>query len=94
MADGVLFIDAEDKVALVNAAGRALRNLTGGAGRPLRDCHPKASHSMLDRVMALPPERRRRRAGALDHQGAGGALRDDLRAREGPGRRVPRARSW
>jgi signal transduction histidine kinase len=52
MPDGVLFIDAEDRVALVNAAGRVLRNLSGGAGRPLRDCHPKASHSMLDRVMA------------------------------------------
>ncbi len=51
MADGVLFIDADDHVALVNKAGRVLRNLTGGPGRPLRDCHPKASHSMLDRVM-------------------------------------------
>jgi signal transduction histidine kinase len=51
MVDGVLFIDAKDEVALVNHAGRVLRNLTGGPGRPLRDCHPKASHSMLDRVM-------------------------------------------
>lgn len=51
MADGVLFIDADDNVALVNQAGRVLRNLTGGPGRPLRDCHPKASHSMLERVM-------------------------------------------
>jgi signal transduction histidine kinase len=51
MVDGVLFIDAKDEVALVNQAGRVLRNLTGGPGRPLRDCHPKASHSMLDRVM-------------------------------------------
>jgi signal transduction histidine kinase len=52
MVDGVLFIDAEDKGAMVNQAGRALRNLTGGPGRPLKDCHPKASHSMLDRVMS------------------------------------------
>jgi len=51
MVDGVLFIDAKDEVALVNAAGRALRNLTGGPGRPLRDCHPKSSYSMLERVM-------------------------------------------
>jgi signal transduction histidine kinase len=51
MVDGVLFIDAKDEVALVNQAGRVLRNLTGGPGRPLRDCHPRASHSMLERVM-------------------------------------------
>lgn len=51
MVDGVLFIDAEDRVAMVNAAGRRLRNLTGGPGRALRDCHPRASHGMLDRVM-------------------------------------------
>ena len=51
MPDGVLFIDADDRVALVNQAGRVLRNLTGEPGRPLRDCHPKASHSMLERVM-------------------------------------------
>jgi signal transduction histidine kinase len=52
MADGVIFIDAEDRVAMTNAAGRALRNLNGPAGRPIRDCHPKASHGMLDRVLA------------------------------------------
>ncbi len=52
MVDGVLFIDAEDRVAMTNKAGRALRNLTGPAGRPIRDCHPKASHGMLDRVLA------------------------------------------
>jgi signal transduction histidine kinase len=51
MVDGVLFIDAEDHVAMVNQAGRVLRNLTGGPGRPLKDCHPKASHGMLERVM-------------------------------------------
>jgi signal transduction histidine kinase len=52
MVDGVLFIDADDRVAMTNKAGRALRNLTGGPGRPLKDCHPKASHGMLERVMA------------------------------------------
>jgi signal transduction histidine kinase len=52
MVDGVLFIDADDRVAMVNAAGRALRNLTGGPGRPLLDCHPRSSHGMLERVMA------------------------------------------
>jgi nitrogen fixation/metabolism regulation signal transduction histidine kinase len=51
MVDGVLFIDAEDRVAMVNQAGRMLRNLTDGAGRSLRDCHPRASHGMLERVM-------------------------------------------
>lgn len=52
MVDGVLFIDAEDRVAMTNKAGRALRNLTGPSGRPIRDCHPKATHGMLDRVLA------------------------------------------
>jgi signal transduction histidine kinase len=52
MVDGVLFIDAADRVAMVNQAGRVLRNMTGGPGRPLKDCHPKASHGMLERVMA------------------------------------------
>ncbi len=51
MVDGVIFVDAEDRVAMVNAAGRALRNLTGGPGRPLKECHPRSSHGMLDRVM-------------------------------------------
>jgi signal transduction histidine kinase len=52
MVEGVLFIDAEDRLAMVNQAGRVLRNLSSGPGRPLRDCHPKASHGMLERVMA------------------------------------------
>jgi PAS domain S-box-containing protein len=51
MVDGVLFIDAEDRVAMVNQAGRRLRNLTDGTGRSLKDCHPKASQGMLERVM-------------------------------------------
>jgi signal transduction histidine kinase len=52
MVEGVLFIDADDRLAMVNQAGRVLRNLSSGPGRPLRDCHPKASHGMLERVMA------------------------------------------
>jgi signal transduction histidine kinase len=51
MADGVIFVDAEHHVALVNEAGKALKNLAGGPGRPLKDCHPLATHEMLDRVM-------------------------------------------
>jgi signal transduction histidine kinase len=51
MVDGVLFIDADDRVALVNQAGRALKNLAEGSDRSLRDCHPRSSHGMLDRVM-------------------------------------------
>jgi PAS domain S-box-containing protein len=51
MADGVLFIDAQDRIAMVNEAGRVLRNLQSGAGRAVKDCHPKASHAMLDRVL-------------------------------------------
>jgi PAS domain S-box-containing protein len=51
MADGVIFVDAQDRVALVNKVARQLRNLADGDGRPLQDCHPKASHPMLERVM-------------------------------------------
>jgi signal transduction histidine kinase len=51
MADGVIFIDASNRVALVNQAGRVLRNLSGGPGRDVKDCHPAATHAMLDRVM-------------------------------------------
>jgi PAS domain S-box-containing protein len=51
MVDGVLFIDAADEIAMVNQAGRRLRNLNSGEGRSIRDCHPKASQGMLERVM-------------------------------------------
>ncbi len=51
MPDGVIFVDAENKVALVNERAKALRNLSEGPGRPLHECHPESSHEMLDRVM-------------------------------------------
>jgi PAS domain S-box-containing protein len=51
MADGVIFVDAEDRITLVNKAARVLRNLSQGPGVPLLDCHPKASQAVLDRVM-------------------------------------------
>jgi PAS domain S-box-containing protein len=51
MADGVIFIDENDRIALLNEAGKALRNLSRGPGGALRDCHPPATHAMLDRVL-------------------------------------------
>ena len=51
MADGMIFIDARNQIALVNKAGRVLRNLKDGPGGALEDCHPAASQPMLDRVM-------------------------------------------
>lgn len=51
MAEGVIFIDARSRIALVNKAGRVLRNLSGGPGREVKDCHPAAAHAALDRVM-------------------------------------------
>lgn len=51
MADGVIFIDDGDRIALVNKAGRVLRNLSEGPGRHIADCHPSASRPVLDRVM-------------------------------------------
>ncbi len=51
MADGVIFIDDDDRIALVNKAGRVIRNLSEGPGRPVADCHPSASRQVLDRVM-------------------------------------------
>lgn len=51
MVDGVLFIDAEDRVAMVNAAGRALRNL-GGPGRPAQPTFAPVSVNRLLREAA------------------------------------------
>jgi len=51
MADGVIFIDASSRIALVNKAGQVLRNLSGGPGSDLRDCHPSAAQAALERVM-------------------------------------------
>jgi PAS domain S-box-containing protein len=51
MADGVIFVDAQNRVALVNERAKALRNLSDGPGRPIHECHPAATHEMLDRVM-------------------------------------------
>ncbi|HEU4385081.1 MAG TPA: ATP-binding protein, partial [Anaeromyxobacteraceae bacterium] len=51
MADGVIFIDASNTISLVNRAGEVLRNLAGGTGGRLEDCHPRASLAVLDRVM-------------------------------------------
>jgi len=52
MADGVIYIDADERIALVNHAGRVLRSLNDGPGRPVRDCHPASVHATLDRVLA------------------------------------------
>ena len=51
MVEGVIFVDADERIALVNEAGKALRNLARGPGGALRDCHPPGTHAMLDRVM-------------------------------------------
>jgi PAS domain S-box-containing protein len=51
MADGVIFVDADHRVALVNEAGKALKNLARGPGSHVKECHPAATHEMLDRVM-------------------------------------------
>src|SRR6266702_4699802 len=51
MPDGVIFVDADERVALVNEAGKALKNLAGPPGRNVTDCHPQATHEMLGRVM-------------------------------------------
>jgi signal transduction histidine kinase len=51
MADGVIFIDASNRIALVNKSARVLRNLSGGPGQEIKDCHPTATHAMLERVM-------------------------------------------
>ncbi|HVI93353.1 MAG TPA: ATP-binding protein [Anaeromyxobacter sp.] len=51
MVDGVIFVDGANRVALVNKAGRVLRNLSGGPGRDVKDCHPTAAHAAFDRVI-------------------------------------------
>ncbi len=51
MVDGVIFIDSGNRIALANQAARVLRNLSGGPGQDVKDCHPTATHAMLERVM-------------------------------------------
>lgn len=51
MVDGVIFVDARNTIALVNKAGRGLKNLLQGAGADLKDCHPNSTHQVLERVM-------------------------------------------
>jgi signal transduction histidine kinase len=51
MADGLIFVDAANRVSLVNKAGRVLKKLSGGPGTELKECHPTATYAMLDRVM-------------------------------------------
>ncbi len=51
MADGVIFIDSSDRIALVNKAGRILQKVSGGPGGLVQDCHPKNLEPVLARVM-------------------------------------------
>jgi len=51
MVEGVIFIDADARIALVNEQGRVLRNLGGAPGRALKDCHPESTHATLEKVM-------------------------------------------
>lgn len=51
MADGLIFIDAANTIALVNKAARVLKNLSEGPGGAVKDCHPKATYHVLERVM-------------------------------------------
>ena len=51
MVEGVIFVDAEGRIALVNEQGKVLRNLGSGPGRALRDCHPESTHATLEKVM-------------------------------------------
>ena len=48
---GSVAIDAADRIALVNTVARRLRNLAEGPGGLVKDCHPKATYQVLDRVM-------------------------------------------
>ena len=52
MVEGVVFVDADGNIALVNEQGKVLRNLGSGPGRALKDCHPESTHATLDKVMA------------------------------------------
>ncbi len=52
MADGVIFIDADDRIALTNRAACTYRDLEGRTGKSIHECHPAAAHGVLDRVLA------------------------------------------
>ena len=79
MADGVIFIDAEDRIALRQQGRARAQEPLQGPGRHVEDCHPRPPHGRCSTASWATCARGRRRAGPLHHQGEGGALRDHLR---------------
>ncbi len=72
MVEGVVFVDAAGRIALVNEQGKVLRNLGSGPGRALRDCHPESTHATLEKVMRW-----------LEEGGTDGAPHPILKEKEG-----------
>ena len=48
---GFIFIDDDDRVAMVNPLGEEIRCVGERKGAPVSDCHPPGTHAMLEKVM-------------------------------------------
>jgi len=48
---GFIFIDENDRVAMVNPLGEEIRCVGDRLGAPVAECHPEGTHSMLEKVM-------------------------------------------
>ena len=57
---GLIFVDENDQVELVNPIGEEIRCVGERKGGPVADCHPPGTHTMLEKVLArfrdIPPE--------------------------------------
>jgi PAS domain S-box-containing protein len=57
---GFIFIDEDDRVAMVNPMGEEIRCVGERKGAPVSECHPPGTHEMLEKVMTnfreTPPE--------------------------------------
>ena len=59
---GLIFVDENNRVELVNPVGEEIRCVGERKGGPVADCHPPGTHRMLEKVLArfrdAPPEER------------------------------------
>ena len=58
---GLIFVDENDRVELVNPVGEQIRCVGDRKGGPVADCHPEGTHLMLEKILRRfrdnPPEK-------------------------------------
>ncbi len=57
---GLIFVDEDNRIALVNPVGEEIRCVGERKGSPIAECHPPGTHTMLEKVLArfrdTPPD--------------------------------------